>query len=151
MPGPKPKPAALRQRRNKASTRTQLPAGERATRRPLPRRKEGWRPETRKWWEVVWASPMAQEYVEADAQGLLMLAAVVDQYWRTYSVDLLREIRLQSAQFGLTPLDRRRLQWEMDRGEEAEAKRRDRASRAKAPSAEKPKKGDPRNLLRMVK
>lgn len=65
---------------------------------------------------------MAAEFEPSDVHGLLMLAVLVDQFWTDPSKDLAAEIRLQRAAFGLTPLDRRRLQWEIDRGEEASAK-----------------------------
>ena len=70
---------------------------------------------TRAWWADLWASPMAPEYDDSDRHGLLMLAALVDDLWRAKTArDRLAaaaEVRLQGARYGLSPIDRRRLQW----------------------------------------
>jgi hypothetical protein len=72
-----------------------------------------WHPLTLLWWRDVWKSPMAAEYLQADKHGLYRLAVLVDAFWRSEDPRLASEIRLQGMNFGLTPLDRRRLQWEM--------------------------------------
>jgi hypothetical protein len=89
-----------------------------------------WHPMTASWWDDIWASPMAPEFDESDIHGLYLLASLVDAFWCEPSQALAAEIRLQRQCFGLTPIDRRRLQWEIDRGEEAEqaiAQRRNRS------------------------
>jgi hypothetical protein len=43
----------------------------------------------------------------------LYLAALVDQFQRTPTPQLAAEIRQQGLRFGLTPIDRWRLQWEV--------------------------------------
>ena len=76
------------------------------------------------WWADVWASPMAPEFVRSDIHGLFMLAYLVDEFWSEGAVDrkaLLGEIRLQRQCFGLSPIDRRRLQWEIDMASGARA------------------------------
>lgn len=113
-----------------------------------------WHEQTKLWWADVWASPMAPEYHESDRHGLFALAALVDDFWNADTAReraaLAAEIRLQRQCFGLTPIDRRRLQWEIDRGDEAEQKtsqrRAARASQAKAPTAA----ADPRSVLKVV-
>lgn len=67
---------------------------------------------------------MAGEYVAADAHGLLVLADLVDRYWQAPSRELAAEIRLQRAEFGLSPIARRRLQWEVARVEDATGRRK---------------------------
>jgi len=62
---------------------------------------------------------MAAEFVPSDVHGLVLLAVLVDEFWSSPSAGLAAEIRLQRQCFGLTPIDRRRLQWEIDRGEQA--------------------------------
>jgi len=126
MPGPVPKPAALRQRRNRVSTAATLMAEPRRRRAPrLPELKGAdgavreWHPLTRAWWRALWRSPMADEYLDVDIHALYRLAVLVDMYWREPSRELAGEIRLQQQCFGLTPIDRRRLQWEVERGETA--------------------------------
>lgn len=82
----------------------------------VPREIE-WRPMTLAWWETIWASPMAHEWVDADVPGLLALAALVDGFWSTGDAKIAAEIRLQQREYGLSPLSRRQLQWEIKRVE----------------------------------
>lgn len=111
---------------------------------PLPKREQGWHEMTRAWWTDVWESPMAAEFVKSDVHGLYILAERVDQFWTEPSNALAAEIRLQRQCFGLTPIDRRRLQWEVERVEQA---------RQRKPVARPAEKGaaDPRRLLSVVK
>lgn len=127
MPGPAPKHPATRRRKNRASTAAQLPTAVPDAAPPeLPDARE-WHPQTVGWWQDVFVSPMASEFLDADVHGLVRLAVLVEDYWRadtpTARRNLLAEIRLQSQCFGLTPIDRRRLQWEVERGEHAKRKR----------------------------
>lgn len=122
MPTPLKAPE-LRQRRNKASTEATLDASAPSTRRPpaLPKRlgadgqTVAWHPHTLRWWRNRWRSPMAAEYLEADVDRLLLVADLIDRYWREPSVALAAEIRQQDGQFGGTPMDRRRLDWKIAR------------------------------------
>lgn len=103
-----------------------------------------WHPETLAWWAGLWRSPMAPEFDQAtDLPELLRLARLVDAYNYTdepkLMIQLMAEIRLQRQCFGLTPLDRRRLQWEIAKGDEAESRTKAR----RAPRAASPK-ADPR-------
>jgi len=147
MPGPIPKNPALRQRRNKAVSRATLPAEAQERKRApqLPRREGGWNPHTRRWWSDVWHSPMAGEYVQADIHGLYRLATLIDDFWDTPSTALAAEIRLEQQAFGLTPLDRRRLEWSIAQTEEATTKRQQRQVRA-AQAGDV----DPREVLKVV-
>lgn len=152
MPGPAPKSSATRQRRNKTSTAATLTLAPSGKKPPtLPKRKDErgkfvkWHPRTLKWWESVWHSPMANEFLDSDVHSLLTLAELEDEFHKTTDVrtrlELVKEIRLQRQAFGLTPIDRRRLQWEVRRASEAEAK--------PAKKRGRPKK-DPREYLRAV-
>jgi hypothetical protein len=96
------------------------------------------------WWKDVWRSPMAKEFVRADIHGLYVLAELVDAFWQHPTKEMAGEIRLQRQCFGLTPIDRRRLQWEVER---VQAAARDKSKR-KAPT--KPPVEDPRKMLRVV-
>lgn len=145
MPGkPIPKPAALRQRRNKVSTRATLQAGPddaRPSRAPVLDPGRPWHKMTRRWWHDIWHSPMAPEFLKTDMHGLFRLAVLVDRFWFEPSVPLASEIRQQQAAYGLTPIDRRRLQWEVGRAESATRK----------PPARIQTGDDPRERLRAVK
>lgn len=114
---PAPKPAAQRQRKNRTTTAAVLEAGA-ALRITLPERNPDWHPMTRSWWAVIWASPMTGEWVDADTPGLLALARLVDAFWSAEAGDAAKihaEIRMASREFGLSPLSRRSLQWEVKR------------------------------------
>jgi hypothetical protein len=154
MPGPSPKPASLRQRRNKKAGAATLVDPAQGTKKlkapPLQNPdKRKFHRLTRAWWKRVWASPMAAEYLPTDIDGLARLALLVDNYYADptgkKAKETLAEIRLQEARFGLSPVDRSRLQWEVQKGEEAERKRRP------PPKAHDPSVVDPRRVLGVVK
>jgi len=118
--GRRPKPPELRQRTNKAATAATL--SESGVQAPvLPK---GIRcKETRAWWEAIWASPMAAQWLESDVQALLRLAILQDQFWTTPTKELADSIAKHEARFGLTPLDRMRLQWKLEAAPEKPAQR----------------------------
>lgn len=127
--GPVPKNPATRQRRNVSSTRATLVEGGPRRRIPrLPKREEGrtWHPMTRRWWRAVFQSPMAAEYLDADVQGLYRLAVLVDLFWISPTVYRATAIAQQETKYGLSPIDRRRLEWivEHAEAEKAQPKRR---------------------------
>lgn len=133
-PQPKRNPA----RRNKSATRATLSVVHDVEAPELPEGRE-WHSQTLQWWADIWDSPMAPEYDDSDRHGLFALAVLIDDFWLadtpTARAALSSEIRLQRQCFGLTPIDRRRLQWEIDRGEAAEEKSRKRkSSKSEAPS-----------------
>lgn len=149
MPGPPPKDPKLRQRVNKKSTAAQLTAPENPEVHPLPDVGRVWRPLTLAWWKRVWASHMASEFLDTDVDGLVRVALLVDDLWLADSAReraiLLGELRLQEARFGLSPLDRSRLHWEIAKGEEADRKRR------KPEPPKRPERlADPRSVLKAV-
>jgi hypothetical protein len=98
---------------------------------------------------------MAPEYDDSDKHGLIRLAILVDDYWTADNanlrVKLSAEIRMQGQLYGITPLDRRRLQWEIDRGEAAEENTRKRKTAAEKPRESSEPAADPRSLLQAVK
>jgi hypothetical protein len=98
-----------------------------------------WHPLTRQWWKRAWSSPMAAEWAEADLDGLFVLAVLQDSFYRDPDPKLAAEIRLQRQCFGLTPLDRRRLQWEVERGEQAQESSTRRKVATRAPRASDPR------------
>jgi hypothetical protein len=101
-------------------------------------------PQVQAAWQELWSSAMSVEWDRSDVSGLLLYADLLQTYWslapeKAMSKSALAaEIRLQRAEFGLTPLARRRLQWEVERGEEAVAKTE---ARRQTP---KKRPGDPR-------
>jgi len=119
MPGVPPKNPATRQRRNKKPTAAALGEAPAATRRALPDRDNGqpWHPQAVELWSEAWSSPMAAEYLDADIPGLLILADLTHTYWLRPSVGTAGELRQQRIAYGLDPMARRRLQWEVARAE----------------------------------
>lgn len=128
---PLPKPAATRRRRNKTVTHRQFidDGSAHPARMPQLPRTRTWQAPTVAWWRDLWASPMRDEYLKVDVHGLTRLAVLIDRFWLG-DTDVASEIRLQGQLFGLTPIDRRRLQWEVVRAEEAERRRRPQPPRA---------------------
>lgn len=115
MSGPLPKPPHLRQRRHRTSTAAQLSAPP-ARRVPLPRSRD-WHPATRRWWRAIWTSPMCAEWVDADVPRLVELAVLRDAFWASGDPRIAAEIRQGEREFGLSPMARRSLQWEIRRVE----------------------------------
>ena len=142
MKGPTPKPSNLRQRKNKVSTAAKLAVEEQPAKLPSLPRGRAWDKRTRAWWKDIWESPMAGEFLASDRHELYILAVLVDSSWNdTSDLKLASEIRLQRQCFGLTPIDRRRLQWEVERLEKKERK----------PPARLESGADPRSLFKVVK
>lgn len=144
--GPAPKPVELRQRTNRKPGATTLQAPERPFKRDIPN-PDGrvWHPLTLEQWKHACASHMAGQWLETDWDGLGRLALLWDEFNLKPNAEALKEIRLQSPAFGLSPLDRSRLQWEVARGDEATQKR----ERAKPDHRETAR--DPRSILMAVK
>jgi hypothetical protein len=146
-------PKRIPSRRNRSATAATLSADHKITAPPLPVREDGWHWQTEAWWRDVWASPMAPEYDSSDRHGLFVLAVLVDDYWIADTAReraaLAAEIRLQRQCFGLTPIDRRRLQWEIERSDEAQDRGRRRRATS-TPSASAEPAADPRALLSVV-
>jgi hypothetical protein len=170
-----PKDPSLLARRNKVSTRAtlhlvddedvEIPAMPGETRDDVPGRLvdvlvdgeytqvfRPWHPMAVEFWCEVWSSPMAAEYLDADVPGLHVLLALTDSYWSGVDQgkamkDLAGEIRLQRVDYGLTPIARRRLQWEVERADEAQHKGDSRRRRSEAPKPQPEASQDPRLAL----
>ena len=146
MPGPMPKRPELRQRRNKAVTRAVLPAVQGGAlekpRLPACPNDGPWHAMAKRWWADVWDSPMAFEFLGGDVPALFRLAALVDRFWKTGALAVASEIRLLEREFGLTPLSRRRLEWQVATAEDAKDKHERRRARRATPV-----EGDLREVL----
>lgn len=144
---PTPKESSLRARRNKTTTRAVLSPQKNPKIPALPTGVK-WHQQVRNWWRRAWSSPMVPEWTDSDIDALNMVALLLNTFWDAQSTPnerrgLAGEIRQLLAQCGLTPMSRRSLQWEIDRGEaaaEATASRR----AGKAPAKKAPAKPDPR-------
>jgi hypothetical protein len=85
---------------------------------------------------------MAAEYLESDVDGLLIYMVLVDRFWVAPSVAIERAISQRGALFGLTPIDRRRLQWIVERAQESK--------RSKKMAEPVDPADDPRRILQVV-
>ena len=121
MGGRTPKPRGT-QRKKGSAQGAELPAeGRRGPVPELPRADE-FLASTRDWWEGTWRSPMATVYQEADVPTLVRLARFIDLEARGQADGIVRtEIRQLEDRFGLSPLARRRLQWEIAQATERKA------------------------------
>lgn len=139
MRGRYPKPAHLRQNRTVKAGRATLEADASGTVPDIPN-PDGrtWHPLTLATWERAWQSPMAPQWIASDVDGLGRLAILWDMFYTTGDRRIAAEIRLQESRFGLSPLDRSRLQWEVARSEGAQRHR----APTRAPGA-----SDPRRFL----
>src|SRR5688500_756247 len=127
MSGPAPKPANIRQRTNKKAGFALLTAPESAEVPAIPN------PDGRTWhnltlvgWKNAWSSPMAAQWLTTDVDALGRLAVLWDDFYKAPEAKVLAEIRLQEQRFGLSPLDRSRLQWEVAKVNEVERKQQQR-------------------------
>jgi hypothetical protein len=150
---PLPKPPALRQRRNRETTRALLPTEEQAAEGTVPELpalggRQKWHVMVTQWWDSVWKSPMAGEYLAADKEALYVLARLHQDFWtaknRKDRQQSAAEIRQQGVRFGLSPIDRRRLQWEVEKGDQAEERTVVRRQRKEASGK------DPRDALKVM-
>jgi hypothetical protein len=120
----------------------------------LPPRNGEWHPAVIEWWDSVWRSPMAAAWLDSDMRGGLFLLADLHQVrWESRSdgpllVKVAAEIRSQEVRFGLSPIDRRRLQWEIAPGAENNLDRRPEGGRRARPQP--PPADDPRKVLRIA-
>jgi hypothetical protein len=143
--GPAPKPAHLRQRTNKKAGIATITAPESPKVPEIPNPDARvWHPLTLKGWKHAWESAMSSQWLPTDVDGLGRLALMWDEFYKRPASQVLAEIRLQEQRFGLSPLDRSRLQWEVSRAEEAGKKKQ-------APVPEVRRGPDPRSALRAVK
>ena len=170
MPGPHPKEATKRARGNKASTKAvlsavvdhevpEMPDPADWLSRPFINGQEvtvgdddkpvDWSRAVKKWWVTIWSSPMSNEFHESDTAQLDLACFYLHQVTNPY---IKMAERLAAAakyeacvrNFGLTPMSRRSLQWEIEKVEDAKAKSRRRNT---DPAADEPKAhvADPRD------
>lgn len=117
------KPSSVRARRNKTTTRAVLTAVENPDIPDLPGH-VAWHPAVLSWWTDCWSSPMAPEWTESDRHTLFLAARLMQQVWDEETTPAARvgsatEARHLLRECGLTPMARRSLQWEIDKGEAA--------------------------------
>jgi hypothetical protein len=169
MPGPLPTDLEVRARQNKAATRAELgeddpevkipPMPKHYEEKPFKRKgadgivKSGvetvetpWHPMAVAWWNDIWPSPMAKQWHSSDIHGLYALLYLYDMFFRNPNEKTHGEIRLARMPYGLTPLDRRRLEWTLANTKSAENK----ANKAAPPPAAPASSSDGADLRLVV-
>jgi hypothetical protein len=158
--GPAPKPPGLRQRTNRKPSAAVISANPELKAPRLPKHPgadegQDWHPQVKAWWKDYWASPMAAECVESDRHGLFVLALMTDDFWSTANpstrVKLAAEIRLSGQRYGTSPLDRNRLDWQVEETAERKERGQRRREATEPKPAPAPDATDPRAVLRSVK
>ncbi|AYD82089.1 minor tail protein [Gordonia phage Turuncu] len=173
MPGPTAKPVGTTARRNKTSTKAvlstvvdhdipTLPPAEEWLQTieeitasavmadaPPPEHRD-WPEPVKRWWNDIWSSPMSNEFVHSDIHGLYLacfyMAQVLNPALKMSDrISASKAYETQVRNFGLNPMSRRTLQWEIERTEEALAKGEARRRRnATDPTVTEPARPDPR-------
>lgn len=162
MPGPVPKEPSKRARGNKTSTKAVLSAVVDHEVPPMPDPKDwlsrpivdgeemsletgeiDWSPAVKKWWTTIWESPMSNEYHESDTAQLHLACFYLHQVTNPY-IKMAERLSAAKAHegcvrnFGLSPMSRRSLQWEIERVNEAQDKRKKRARASEEPKPAAP-------------
>lgn len=112
MAGPPPKPKAQRARGNKTMGAS-LPKEGSGRAAPILPGEDELSAYARNYWQIIWASPMAAVYLDADIPALTRLTELVHVWSLLKENAVLMEIRQLEDRFGLSPLSRRRLEWEI--------------------------------------
>lgn len=110
-----------------------------------------WNPAVVAWWNDIWSSPMSQEFHESDVHGLYLACFYLHQ---TLSPWLKMADRLQAAgkyeaavkNFGLNPMSRRSLQWEIAKVDEAHERAQRRGRSSETSERNRPHRVDPRGV-----
>lgn len=113
MPGPLPKPAALRTRTHKVIGQQKLAAPNKPL--EVPPCPQPCHPRTADWWDAIWHSPMAVVWADTDVFVLERLALLWDLVHIGESTSaFLAEMRQIEDRYGLSPAALRKLQWEVE-------------------------------------
>lgn len=114
-----PKPDGQRRRRNAPTHSDQVVTDDGELRGPAL---DGpYAAPTLAWYETWRRSPQAQLFEATDWSRLVLLAPIVDAYFRRPSAAALSEIRMNEERLGATVVDRMRARIRVDRDEETEA------------------------------
>lgn len=150
MPAQKKHPT-VRARANRASTAATLRANVSPGPVPMLPGIREWSPLTEAWWVDLWHSPMSAEYHDSDRHQIVVLAMLMDDFFtaesRTMRKEISAEIRQHRTAFGMTPYDRRRLEWTIESAEEAKDRGQKRRGGQQSGVKQPKKADDPRRLF----
>ncbi|AXH49727.1 minor tail protein [Gordonia phage Pleakley] len=104
-----------------------------------------------RWWNDIWSSPMSNEFVDSDIHGLYLacfyMAQVLNPFLKMSDrISASKAYETAVRNFGLNPMSRRTLQWEIERSEEARDRGKKRRERTRGQEAadDAPTPTDPR-------
>ena len=144
--GPPPSDPNKKTRTNKTSTRATLGIIENPDIPPMPPAGdyvgEAWNPAVVRWWNDIWSSPMSSEFMSSDIHGLYLgckqLHESLNQANKpTDQASFMTKFEQTIRNFGLNPMARRALQWEIERGTEAETKTQEREQKMREAAEKK--------------
>lgn len=124
----------------------------------LPERPMGWHAQTCIWWTAVWSSPMSNEWhADTDVHNVLAAAMHLDDMWQAETPAERQKADTQFlkriASLGLTPYDRRRLEWTIETAaaaRDAGARRRQSGASNATPQTPPDPAADPRRHFSVV-
>ncbi|AON97424.1 terminase small subunit [Rhodococcus phage ChewyVIII] len=140
--GPPPSDPNKKTRTNKTSTRATLSVIENPDIPPMPPavdfvapagkgQQPRWNAAVTRWWNDIWSSPMSGEFQSSDIHGLYLGCKQLHEALNpmnkpTDQASFMTKFEQTIRNFGLNPMARRALQWEIERGTEAETKTQER-------------------------
>lgn len=89
----------------------------------MPAHRKDWLPEVRKAWARIWDSPLAGELAEEDQILLAVAFEALQKFYEKPTVLGGKVVMGIFAPFGITPLDRRRLNWTRQKPQEQAQKK----------------------------
>jgi hypothetical protein len=114
---PSPKQPGARVRRNKDQSQWRTLSAAKPFKPPVAPRQ--WSPQTKRWWKLIWDSPMAALWIESDVPNLIALGDLMELPKK--SAEHYAEIRQMRAHYGLTPASRKSLMWHISPADEEDA------------------------------
>lgn len=152
MPAPKKHPS-VRARTNRATTAKTVTAdGAKRVVPPLPEHpSEAWHPQTIRWWNEIWNSPLPDTWQSFDLGSVFTLALSYNDIWLAVSAsgrkEALSEYRLQRKDFFIAPYNRLQGEIVIETADEAKARGAQRRA-GQSTGVKQPAKGsDPRRLF----
>lgn len=106
---------------------------------PMPAHRTDWLPVVVAAWDMIWKSPMADEFCAEDIIALGVAMEAMQSFYERPSVKTAKILMGVFQPFGITPLDRRRLGWAFKKPEAPKA--------VETPASPGKPARDPRDIL----
>lgn len=129
MPGPAPKPANKRARRNKDSVELKVYEGVPVIQPPLLENVP-WPPQTQEWWRKLGELPQTREFNAVQWDHLMMVALIHADIWGNGNTKAIRDYQKAMAEYPILPATMLRMRVTALTGDEMQDKKTDRQARA---------------------